>query len=102
MRFRLIILLSVISFSAAAQGFHISFPFFKKKHPILPALQQAKNYSARHIGPGPVVLLTEVKPFEYDVTDFTLEAREKSIIKEAKHNMSWRIYNLASYNFSDL
>jgi hypothetical protein len=102
MRFRLIILLTVIGFSASAQGFHIGSLFQKKKHPVLPPLQQAKNFPACHIAPAPVVLLTEIKPFEYDVTEFTLEAREKLIIKEAKHNMSWRIYNLASYNFSDL
>lgn len=33
---------------------------------------------------------------------YQLEMAEEAMLKEAKHNMRFRIYNLASYNFSDL
>src|SRR5207302_5830964 len=44
----------------------------------------------------------DVHPCEPGETEFDLVAREHMIIKLAKHNMSWRIYHDASYNFSDL
>ncbi|HEY9535190.1 MAG TPA: hypothetical protein VIQ77_11670 [Mucilaginibacter sp.] len=33
---------------------------------------------------------------------YNLEVEEDAVLKEAKHNMRFRIYNQASYNFSDL
>ncbi len=33
---------------------------------------------------------------------YNLEAAEEVVLKEAKHNMRYRQYNLASYNFSEL
>ena len=44
----------------------------------------------------------DVHPYILDESEFALIAREKVILKTVKHNMSWRIYNEASYNFSDL
>jgi hypothetical protein len=102
MRFKLIVLFVIFSFSASAQ-FSIS-NLFKKKLPPFHPRAQIKPGMLCHAGVNSQVLTmnVEVKPFVYDESQFTLRAQEKELLKQAKHNMSWRIYNVASYNFSDL
>src|SRR3569833_396606 len=101
MRFRLLILLLVAGLSASAQ--FPSFNFLKKKHHILPQMRMAKYHSVKNLVFAPAVLNpVEVRPYDLGRTDFDLVAQEKMIMRLAKHNMSWRIYRDASYNFSDL
>jgi hypothetical protein len=102
MRFKLIILFVIISFSASAQ-FSLSH-LFKKKLPPFHPRAQIKGSQLCHAGVNSQVLAMndEVKPFVYDESQFSMHAQEKELLKQAKHNMSWRIYNVASYNFSDL
>jgi hypothetical protein len=101
MRFRLVILFSVISFSASAQL--LSFNFLKKKHLILPKMHMAKCHTTKNLVFAPAVLTAvEVRHYDLGQTEFDLQAQEHIIMKLAKHNMSWRIYREASYNFSDL
>jgi hypothetical protein len=101
MRFRLLILFSVISFSASAQ--FPNFNFLRKKHLILPSLQMAKCHTIKNAALDPAVInAVDVHPYDLGQTEFDLEARERVIMKLVKHNMSWRIYHDASYNFSDL
>jgi hypothetical protein len=101
MRISLIIFFCAISFSAPAQFWKkIS---FKKKHIVLPELQLAKNNSVNHIKSAPLILNSmEVRPFVLDESDYTIEATSRYVMGLAKHNMRFRIYNEASYNFSDL
>jgi len=99
MRYRLILLFTIISFSASAQLLSI---FKKKQHPVFRHIPQVKDHSLCNVGSGSRVLLTDVKPYAYELGEYSLVAQEKMLIKSAKHNMSWRIYNVASYNFSDL
>jgi hypothetical protein len=101
MRNKLIILFSIISLSASAQV-HISFDFLKKKHVILPLIAKARGHQFNRIAATRTITPVNVQPYTLDETDFSLIAREKVILKTVKHNMSWRIYNEASYNFSDL
>lgn len=100
MRFRLIILFTAISFSASAQLLHINFHF--RKHPVLAAIRPVSDHSLSRIKVNTQPALVDVKPYIYGETQFNLEAQEVQVMKKAKHNMSWRIYNEASYNFSDL
>ncbi|MBS1530289.1 MAG: hypothetical protein JSU01_08275 [Bacteroidetes bacterium] len=66
-------------------------------------MHMAKCHTAKNLAFEPAVLtLVDVRPCDLGQTDFDLEAQEKAIMKLAKHNMSWRIYHDASYNFSDL
>ncbi len=44
----------------------------------------------------------EVRPVVLYETDYTIEAISRYVMEQAKHNMRFRIYNEASYNFSDL
>lgn len=102
MRYKLIVFFSIISLSASAQ-LHINLDFLKKKqHPVLPLLGAAKGHHFNHSVVTPVINPVNVHSYILDETEFSLMAREKVIIKTVKHNMSWRIYNEASYNFSDL
>lgn len=102
MRYKLIVFFSVITLSASAQ-LHINLDFLKKKqHPVLPLLSAAKGHHFDRAAVTPAINPVDVHPYLLDETEFSLMAREKVIIKTVKHNMSWRIYNEASYNFSDL
>jgi hypothetical protein len=102
MRYKLIVFFSVITLSASAQ-LHINLDFLKKKqHPVLPLLSAAKGHHFNRAAVTPAINPVDVHPYLLDETEFSLMAREKVIIKTVKHNMSWRIYNEASYNFSDL
>ncbi len=101
MRNRLIILFSIISMSASAQ-LHVNFDFLKKKHIILPLIGSARGHHFNRSSITGAITPVDVQPYILDQTQFSLEAQEKMIIKTVKHNMSWRIYNEASYNFSDL
>lgn len=101
MRSRLFILLSVISFSASAQ--FPNFNFLKKKHLILPQVRAARQHTVKNLVFAPAVLNSvDVHPYDFGQTEFDLQAQERMIMKLVKHNMSWRIYRDASYNFSDL
>jgi hypothetical protein len=101
MRFRLIILFSIISFSASAQ--FPNFNFLKKKHLILTQLRMAKCRTVKNlVFATPVISPVDVQPYDLGQTEFDLVAQERAIMKLARHNMSWRIYHDASYNFSDL
>src|SRR6185437_5192021 len=101
MRFRLIILFSIINFSASAQ--FPNFNFLKKKHPVLPEMRMAKCRTEKNLVLAPAVINpVDVRPYDLGETEFDLIAQERATMKLVKHNMSWRIYRDASYNFSDL
>jgi hypothetical protein len=100
MRFRLIIFFCVLSFSASAQFWNkIS---FKKKHIILPELQLAKGHHFTTTNTTLKLNSIEVQPLILETCEYTLEATSKMVMEMAKHNMRFRVYNDASYNFSDL
>src|SRR5579872_5672725 len=101
MRFRLIIFFLIIGFSASAQ--FPNFNFLKKKHLIFPQLRMAKSHTMKNFVFAPAVISpVDVRPYDLGQTEFDLVAQEHVIMKLARHNMSWRIYHDASYNFSDL
>ncbi len=102
MRYALIILFSVFSLSASAQWWHIN---FNKKREPLPMLKPVKDNSLSRL----ITSTNNKKSIDIIVhtvdlgqSQLSLEAQEASIIKTAKHNMRFRVYHEASYNFSDL
>src|ERR1700712_4844206 len=100
MRFRLIIFFCVLSFSASAQFWNkIS---FKKKHIILPELQPAKGHHFVNANTTLKLNSIAVQPLILETCEYTLESTSKMVMEMAKHNMRFRVYNDASYNFSDL
>jgi hypothetical protein len=100
MRLRLVILFCAISFSASAQFWQKI--GFKKKHDILPELQLSKNNSISHISNTLNLNGLQVQPLVLEQCEFSLEVAEVTVMEMAKHNMRFRVYNEASYNFSDL
>jgi len=91
-----IVLLTALSLSASAQWYQIL-----KKHERLPLIVSAKNTSAKHLS-IPATAIAKIPAFHPEMTDYMMVINEQRIIKEVRHNMSWRIYDQASYNFSDL
>jgi hypothetical protein len=105
MRYTLIILFSVLSLSASAQWWHFGADF-KKKHEPSPMLKPVRDNSLTRL-----IAATNnkkkstdiiVQPVDLGQSQLSLEVEEASIIKTAKHNMRFRVYHEASYNFSDL
>jgi hypothetical protein len=100
MRIRLIIFFCLISFSASAQIWEKI--GFKKKHIILPALPPAKGLHFVNANNTLKLSGLQLQPVVFEPCEFTLVATSKMVMEQAKHNMRFRVYNDASYNFSDL
>jgi hypothetical protein len=98
MKFTLVIvLLTALSLSASAQWYQVL------RHKRLPLIANVHDVSANQLKmPATAMAKAKVPVFHRGMTDYLLDISEKRMIKIAQHNMSWRIYDLASYNFSDL
>lgn len=101
MKFILTLLCSItISLSASAQWWHI-----RLTKPVrLPLIEQVNEKSLVAI---PVIKYTPrscwIDPISfYTQSDYALELQEARVMKIAQHNMRFRVYADASYNFSDL
>jgi hypothetical protein len=98
MRFAFIItLLTTIGLSASAQWYHISL----KKRVRLPLIVCAENNSIKQLQACKLIAV-EIPAVNLAQSDYSLEVAEEQMIKTAQHNMRFRIYDVASYNFSDL
>jgi hypothetical protein len=100
MKFLLAVVLSLsVSLSASAQWYNISF----KKHVRYPAINLPQDHSIKKL---PATYISQVKvkipKFNFQQSDYNIELAESAIMKVAQHNMRFRIYDIASYNFSDL
>nr|WP_221284745.1 hypothetical protein [Mucilaginibacter sp. SP1R1]MBB6150214.1 hypothetical protein [Mucilaginibacter sp. SP1R1] len=98
MRFILLIIFCSISLSVSAQWYKYN-PF--KKHERYAQIALLKDHSMKRL---PVAGLAKVKITNARIerTPYSLLLMEASVIKTAQHNMRFRVYNTASYNFSDL
>ena len=94
MRIGLIVLLCSLSINASAQWWRL-----KKREP-LPLLEQVAFHPARVVYtatiPHPRLANINLRSV------YSLEQEEASVMKQAQHNMRFRIYDVASYKFSDL
>jgi len=93
------LLLTTLSFSASAQWYY---KIGLKKAMRYPAIAQVKNDPIKRL---PVTKPGTAKIAKYtipDLNDYALDAAEAIIMKTAQHNMRFRIYDIASYNFSQL
>jgi len=100
MRIRLIIFFCLISFTASAQIWEKI--GFKKKHIVLPALPPVKGHQFVSANNTLKLNSLQAQPIVLEASEFTLVATSKMVMEQAKHNMRFRVYNDASYNFSDL
>jgi hypothetical protein len=93
MRLTILVLLCTISFSASAQWWRI------KKQPRFAPLAEARMAGFKFKS-SPTQTQLVVKPVRR--SPYSLSLAEHSVMKMAQHNMRFRIYDVASYNFSDL
>jgi hypothetical protein len=96
MRLILLVFLCSISLQASAQWWRFS------KRERLPALERP----VMHHPNKNFITVTTPHPGLHSYTlsrsAYSLEVEEEKVMKEAQHNMRFRIYDAASYKFSDL
>jgi hypothetical protein len=101
MRFILLILLGTVCFSASAQWYRLDLKF-KKKEPRPAAIEPYTNHSIARLPVIKVNNYAKVIPEQLNRSEYSYLAEEASVMKTAQHNMRFRIYTDASYNFSEL
>jgi len=100
---------SISSLTASAQWWKINLAattqWLKLKKPPPPRPEPLEGPLISY----PTQFITDTRPPQpriaahtYLPSDFTLEAAEDDVMKTAQHNMRFRIYDVASYNFSEL
>jgi hypothetical protein len=94
----IIVLFTTISFSASAQWWRVS--ILRHRYPAITLVKD--DPAARLYFPIPKLAAAKIKPINLEKSDYSLELAEGILIKTAQHNMRFRIYDAASYNFSEL
>jgi len=98
MRIILLVFLCSLSLSASAQWYKYN-PF--RKHERYPQIALLKDHSIKRL-PVAQVAKPKIMYAQIERTPYALFLMEASVMKTAQHNMRFRVYNSASYNFSDL
>ena len=96
MKIILVIIFSTICFSASAQWYLLN---FKKHRPE--AIELTPDNSIARL-PKITINQLNITPELLGPTEYNFKAVEAVVLKTAKHNMRFRVYNDASYNFSEL
>ena len=96
MKIILVIIFSTICFSASAQWYLLS---FKKHRPE--AIEFTPDNSIARL-PKITINQLNITPELLGPSEYSFKAVEAVVLKTAKHNMRFRVYNDASYNFSEL
>lgn len=99
MRYILLVFITTLSFSASAQWWRLDLKL--KKHERFQLIDSVTDNSIARL---PVAKLDQpkVKWLFLDRSEDSFQAAEDIVMKTAQHNMRFRIYADASYNFSDL
>ncbi len=98
MRITLLVLFSSIGLTASAQWWRINKPVAVR--PV--ALERAQIHPSNNFIGAAVIPHPRIGTYALSRSDFNLEISENAVMKTAQHNMRFRIYDLASYNFSEL
>jgi hypothetical protein len=100
MRFALILLLCCTSLSVSAQWWRIKIDL--KRHERYALLPRPADHSVDAIIINTSINAPELPHIDLNLSNYSLELAEASVMKSAQHNMRYRVYGTASYNFSDL
>jgi hypothetical protein len=96
MRFFLLLACCAISLNTSSQ-------FWKKKVVRFPALEVAEGLPMPQFATPPLVVKNNVSYKKFIAPPvFDFDKEEQAMLKMAKHNMRYRAYQDASYNFTDL
>lgn len=97
MKFWLLALLCAITIPASAQEW-----WKFKRHEKLPPLPAAKRLYVKKSELNGIREYIRAHVYTLAPSDFSLEIAETNVMKIAQHNMRFRIYDVASYNFREL
>ena len=97
MRYILLIICCAFGLSASAQWYHIDL----KRHYRFPSIEQVTDHSYVRVSPVPISK-PKIHALQLNRSEYSFEAAEDLVMKTAQHNMRFRVYNDASYNFSEL
>jgi hypothetical protein len=95
MRFFLLLACCAISLNTSAQ-------FWKKKQPRYALIEQSRSLLMPKFNTSQLGLKTVSYTKFVSTPMFDYDKVEQAMLKEAKRNMRYRVYEQASYNFSDL
>jgi hypothetical protein len=99
MRYIILVLLCAVNLSASAQWWRGDF----KKHKRYPQIVQVKDLTLKRWAQSrppalrPIIVAIKLQPSQY-----ILETAERTAMQSAQHNMRFREYAMASYDFSEL
>ncbi|HEY4325979.1 MAG TPA: hypothetical protein VGN20_18460 [Mucilaginibacter sp.] len=99
MRYILLVFITTLSFSASAQWWRLDLKL--KKHERLQLIDSVTDNSIARL-PIATIDQHKIKELFLDRSEYSFRAAEDIVMKTAQHNMRFRIYADASYNFSDL
>jgi hypothetical protein len=99
MRYILLVFITTLSFSASAQWWRLDLKL--KKHERFQLIDSVTDNSIARLPMG-TLNLPKIKGLFLDRSEDSFQAAEDIVMKTAQHNMRFRIYADASYNFSDL
>jgi putative lipase involved disintegration of autophagic bodies len=98
MRFTLLIFICcMFCLSASAQWYNVL-----KSHKRFPLIEQVTDHSLSRIRISPVLKPAKIHNITLDRSEYSFQAAENMVMRTAQHNMRFRVYNDASYNFSEL
>jgi len=96
----LVILLGAICTSASAQWYKLDFK--KNRKAIRPEAELLTITSVVHLPVEKMISPKKISPVVFGPTEYSYLAAEGVVMREAQHNMRFRVYHDASYNFSEL
>jgi hypothetical protein len=104
MKYFLLVILCSVSVPASAQWWQkpvntISGVF--KKHVRYQLIDELKDNSVARF-PQAQLAKAKINKINLQAENYSLYLQEMAVMKTAQHNMRFRVYNAASYNFSDL
>jgi hypothetical protein len=99
MRYIILIILCAFNLSASAQWWRGDF----KSHRRLPQITRIKDHSAERLFKSRLPLYNpKLKVLPLVRSQYNIELSERVVMRAAQHNMRYREYAMASYNFSEL
>ena len=99
MKYILLVLCCCLGLSASAQWYRVDLKLIPHKR--YPLIDVPANHLAIVFPPAKITKV-KVRATWLNRSDYSLEASEALVMRTAQHNMRFRVYADASYNFSEL
>jgi hypothetical protein len=89
-----------LGLSASAQWYRLDLKL--KNHQRFPLIEEQSNHSVALLPIAKVNTPVKISALKLNRSQYSLEAAEAVVMRTAQHNMRFRVYTDASYNFSEL